>query len=722
MTSGLIRTWAFVAVTSTVLVCVSWFAVPGLATARVLGPTGARPRHLSSVGPSTAHIARGNDSLQLLRQSTWVGPSSRTFQLDLAVTASDPADEALVVDVYDRLITRSQFQEVLSGTFPAPYPYYQNPAKPLDQLAAGPNGGAELDVAVNSSTGGLPLDLTGVYPVQVFLEKQGLTQGKPLTTFLVYAAAGASSFKHLSVSLVVPLAARVPVGPSGGLGRVQPSDAASLDADIAALAAQRVAVTVQASPSTLQAMEDAGGPPRTSVGRLAGALGAGDELLPATRLPVDVGALVSSGLQSQLKGQLASGSATLKTLLGMAPSPDTWVLSGQVDQGALSALFETGAAQVVVPEGSLSTLPAQYLKLTFAQPAYLKARGDRLMVIGADNELSGRIAEASVPGQATLVAYQVLGELAMIDQELPSVTRGVVLMPPAGATVNPTFLSVLLSGLEGNPLLKAVTLAQQFGSVPPAPLTRHVVGPAAAAPLAGADGWYGAEDAVTSAAAVFGRSASLVSNLEERLLVATSSVWSGERRAALIARVESAADLELQKLRLPPSHSITLTSRQVRLPLEVLSGARLPAHVRLVLSSNQLSFQGGKFGAVQCQVVSPGSEQCELDLAPSATTTLRVPVEVRTPGAFQLSLEIETPDGALVATGTDTINSTAVSGVGLLLMVGAALFLAVWWVRNARHGRRSRRLVPSPSEQATREDGSAEEGGEASSFSRGLLA
>jgi hypothetical protein len=101
---------------------------------------------------------------------------------------------------------------------------------------------------------------------------------------------------------------------------------------------------------------------------------------------------------------------------------------------------------------------------------------------------------------------------------------------------------------------------------------------------------------------------------------------------------------------------------------------------------------------------------------------LRVPVEVRTPGAFQLSLEIETPDGTLVATGTDTINSTAVSGVGLLLMVGAALFLAVWWVRNARHGRRSRRLVPSPSEQATREDGSAEEGGEASSFSRGLLA
>lgn len=703
------------------LVSATWLGVPKPAAAMLLGATSAAARPPSPAKPATAHIARGKDSLELLSQSTWVGPGRSTFQLHLAITASDPAAEGLVVDIYDRLITRSQFQEVLAGVFPSPYLYYQNPAQPLDQLPAGPGGGADVDMAVNSP-GGVPLDTTGVYPVQVFLEKQGLTQGKPLTTFLVYAGTGASSFKHLAVSLVVPLTSRVPVSALGALGRVPSGVLGVLEADMADLGARRVPVTVQVSPSTLEAMQRAGGTARASVAKLAGAIAGGDELLPGTGLPLNVGSLVSSGLQSQLGQQLTSGDAALRALLGTAPSLDTWVLPGPVDQAELRALYRMGASQVAVPEGSLSSLPAQYMKLTFAQPAYLRVGTDRFMAVSADSELSGRIGAASVPGQASLVAYQVLGELAMIDQEQPSVTRGVVLLPRSGTTLNPTFLSVLLSGLEGNPLLRAVTLQQQFGSVPPAPVTWHVVGPAAAAPLAGAGGWHQAQSAVASDAAVFGTSAAPISGLEDRLDVATSSVWSGRQRASLIAGVQSAAASELHKLRLPPSHSITLTSRRVRLPLQVLSGARMEAHVRLVLSSAQLSFQGGTFGPVRCEVVGPGSERCQLDLAPSATTTFRVPVVVRTPGAFQLSLEVETPDGAPVASGTDTINSTAVSGVGLALMVGAALFLGAWWVRNARHGRRSRRLVPSPADKVPASEDLAEEEGEASPFSRGLQA
>jgi hypothetical protein len=62
-----------------------------------------------------------------------------------------------------------------------------------------------------------------------------------------------------------------------------------------------------------------------------------------------------------------------------------------------------------------------------------------------------------------------------------------------------------------------------------------------------------------------------------------------------------------------------------------------------------------------------------------------------------LALELATPSGSEeIAAGTDTVRSTAISDVGLVLMVSAALFLAVWWARNARHGRRARRLVPRP--------------------------
>ncbi|MDZ7734331.1 MAG: hypothetical protein U5R31_15765 [Acidimicrobiia bacterium] len=39
------------------------------------------------------------------------------------------------------------------------------------------------------------------------------------------------------------------------------------------------------------------------------------------------------------------------------------------------------------------------------------------------------------------------------------------------------------------------------------------------------------------------------------------------------------------------------------------------------------------------------------------------------------------------------MRSTAVSGLGLVLSGLAALFLAVWWIRHFRRGRRDRRLL-----------------------------
>ena len=111
-----------------------------------------------------------------------------------------------------------------------------------------------------------------------------------------------------------------------------------------------------------------------------------------------------------------------------------------------------------MPESDLSGLPASDQVLTFAQPTKLSVQGTDIQVVGADSELSGRIGEAAVPGEAVLVADQVLAELAMIDLETPSVLRGVVLMAPPHTSLDPVFLSVLLAGLEDNPLLRAVPL------------------------------------------------------------------------------------------------------------------------------------------------------------------------------------------------------------------------------------------------------------------------
>jgi hypothetical protein len=83
-------------------------------------------------------------------------------------------------------------------------------------------------------------------------------------------------------------------------------------------------------------------------------------------------------------------------------------------------------------------------------------------------------------------------------------------------------------------------------------------------------------------------------------------------------------------------------------------------------------------------------------------------VRVRTSGAFSLDVTVTSPDDALVLdTTTFDVRSTAISGVGLVLSVGAGLFLAVWWAGHWRRARRSRHLMPPGS---VGPDGSSEGG------------
>ncbi|MGH9061084.1 MAG: hypothetical protein ACRDZY_16465, partial [Acidimicrobiales bacterium] len=138
---------------------------------------------------------------------------------------------------------------------------------------------------------------------------------------------------------------------------------------------------------------------------------------------------------------------------------------------------------------------------------------------------------------------------------------------------------------------------------------------------------------------------------------------------------------------------ITLTARQGSVPLTVLSDPALRARVELRLSSQKLVFRPLTPPGGSCAVQGGTTEVCQLQLT-SQATTFTIPVETRTSGVFGLQVVLVSPGGAVVlGTNRDTVRSTVVSGVGVILIILAALGLALWWARNFRHGRRSRDLV-----------------------------
>jgi hypothetical protein len=128
--------------------------------------------------------------------------------------------------------------------------------------------------------------------------------------------------------------------------------------------------------------------------------------------------------------------------------------------------------------------------------------------------------------------------------------------------------------------------------------------------------------------------------------------------------------------------SYRLTAREGTIPLTLVNRAGRDIKVKVVLRSDRLDFAGGST-----------SRQLDLTLD-RENNPLEVEVRARSTGAFPLLVTVTSPDGSLeVGSFRLLVRSTAASWVGIVLSVGAALFLLVWWGRHWRKVRRSRRLV-----------------------------
>ena len=91
----------------------------------------------------------------------------------------------------------------------------------------------------------------------------------------------------------------------------------------------------------------------------------------------------------------------------------------------------------------------------------------------------------------------------------------------------------------------------------------------------------------------------------------------------------------------------------------------------------------------------PGHPNGVLDVTLTAETT-RVSLNVRTraSGDSPIDVTVSAPDEQLIIGRTRvTIRSTAFSGVGIVLSVGAGTFLALRWLRHAVAVRRDRRRL-----------------------------
>jgi hypothetical protein len=317
------------------------------------------------------------------------------------------------------------------------------------------------------------------------------------------------------------------------------------------------------------------------------------------------------------------------------------------------------------------------VELTLSPPAAaaVQTASGQVPAIAPDPILETRT--EALPEDPALAAMWTLGELAALYFEQPSLDRGAALVISEDESPNIQFLRTLLRGLQPQPGVSFLrptsatrVLFAETGPDDPPLEERRIQQSSRSASLSDQ-----VAEEIQLAEEAFGRLESvearpeLLDQVRRSILLSESRYLLGREDLALdfLSSARRIVRSEFAKI-LPPDEesTVTLTSRNGVIPLTIRSETDYPVHVRVALRAAKLQFLDGSSRDVTLQ--PPGQ-------------AFSFPVRTQASGRFEVRVEVLTPAGDPIAASTIVVRSTAYNRVALVITIGAAVFLALWWGR-----------------------------------------
>jgi hypothetical protein len=597
-----------------------------------------------------------------------------TFELAVRLTGL-PDDGLIQLALHGRVRSRSELAESMEGRGLRSEVY--DVTQPLASIPLAADGTRRLSIP-----GGIPLTAPGAYPLEVVAQRADLTELASLVTHVLVRPGPSDESPPLAVAVLARIGARPALQPDGSyrLSSRQVEGDAQLVSALAA--APDTPATLDVTPETLDALSSEpaeGAPDILDLLRVAASRRA---VMSHPYVDVSPDVLAASGLSDELAQQLDRGRAVLGNMLGVEPSGTTWRAGPDLDDRGLRLLGQTGVRHVVVDPAQVEPLRSGIISLSLAQPFLLTSgAGPAIDAVALDRGITERLGTRVEPGLET---SRLLAEMAMLWFEQPGIARGVVV--PVDGSIRPDVVKGLLAGVGAGGIFHAVTLDQLFADADP--LRQPGGGRVDRALVPGDDGAIGGDladalratrTALASFVQLVGEDSPRAEPVAAQLLVATARGLDGDERHAHVDAARAAIASVTAGISAPPHETVTLTARDGTVPLSLRNDAGFPVDVVVRMRSPKLEF--------------PGGDTIPLTLS-EPTTRLDIAVRARASGAFPLDVTVTSPDGGLVLADVSySVQSTAVSGVGVVLSAGAAFFLMVWWARHWRRTRRSRKLV-----------------------------
>jgi hypothetical protein len=607
--------------------------------------------------------------------------------LDLRLRLTGPTSPLLLrVSVHSAITSRTAFADTIAGDGQGDV--VDDVSVPVAFL---PRGHGDTIVRIGIQDPDQPRDPTrlgrfgtGVYPLTISLSPAGGDPVASIETWLVVAAAKLDqplSFAWVWQLLGTPRTStnraevQATVEPSGRLGR----------AAQALAAANGVPLSLVLGPETFEtwakiAVKDVPAATGMNAVRAALADGAGRQVLATPYVPLDLPSLNAAGLAGEVVRDLRIGADTVESVLGVLPDPRTVVLD-PVDAAALNLSRDAFAQRFVVRESAVKPVPHA---LTPARPFRI-ASGGRVYPATASNGFVDHLLAGN--GSRAERAQRFLAGLSLIALETPSLPRGIVVATPSNWNPDPELVATVLTGLRGHPFISATTLDGYFTSAPfdtnedGSPIVTGLVPIRPKPPTVTVDQLAAANASLASFRSLVGDDAPRVKAGEHSILIAPSSALAPSTAKRELATIDLAAQRFLRSIS-TTGRTITLTSRNARVPLSFGNATGQQVRVRVHFVSSKLTF--------------PDGADQPLDLPPG-NTTKRFLVQARTSGTFTMRVTLTTDDNRfLISTTEMKVRSTAFSSLGVILTGCALLFLAVWWGNHIWRSRRARRGTTMP--------------------------
>lgn len=641
--------------------------------------TGAQPR------PQFELVAMDRSSLA----------PGETAVLELAVDDALAADLEVAIVAHQAVDSRTRYERTLLGEDLGSPVTGGAIGFPLAALPRTTSGTRVLQLGVQDPTlprdpNRLPLTRTNVYPLEVELRDPDDNALAAFVMPLVVIAPNTDGTpivgEKLRVAWVWPLSAAPAIQP---FGEPDPAVVEQLNPDgrlgrqaAALAAAPDLPFTVAPGPETLDAWTLLAANDPALADGLAGMRETleTNQVLGGPYVPLNVPSLVTGGFRDEVGTELARGTEALSARLERRVDPRT-ALTAPVNSDALTYLRGANVDRMVVNGEALVPIDSQF---TPAQPFRLESQTGTTTVsttvAATDPGLNALLTADRSPA---LRAQQLLAGLSVVALELPNATRGIVIANPIDWDAPAELLDAAIRGLRGNQLLQAVDVDQFLAQVPLAaneddiPVVRELQPYVPPPPPVTPQAYARAQDELNALRSLIGPVDARILAGERALLTSLSSAFDRARARAELGVIGAASNEVLSQIRVPVGSTVTLTARKGEIPVTFLNETDRTLRVKVRLESDKLFFPDG---AVR-----------EIELPPR-NTTVGFTVESRASGTFPLELTVTSVDDVLVIQSTRVrVRSTFVSGVGVFITVGAALFLAGWWLVHFR--RRRRRLA-----------------------------